>query len=110
MLFDRADREDRVAQHAFTGGMMPSHHLVRQYADLFAVEKEWLWSGTHYQRTADDWLANFDRKRERIEAILHPVTAMRRRCGCAVGAGASSRHQGCSATPTAANGASVTIG
>jgi cyclopropane fatty-acyl-phospholipid synthase-like methyltransferase len=40
--------------------LMPSHHLIRQYADLFEVEKEWRWSGTHYQRTALDWLARFD--------------------------------------------------
>ena len=59
-LFDRADSEDWIAQHFFTGGVMPSHHLIRQYADLFEVEKEWRWSGTHYQRTALDWLANFD--------------------------------------------------
>jgi SAM-dependent methyltransferase len=59
-LFDRADGEDWIAQHFFTGGVMPSHHLIRQYADLFEVEKEWRWSGTHYQRTALDWLANFD--------------------------------------------------
>ena len=56
-LFDRTDGEDRIAQHFFTGGVMPSHHLIRQYQDLFEVEKEWRWSGTHYQRTALDWLA-----------------------------------------------------
>ena len=72
-LFDRADREDWIAQHFFTGGVMPSHHLIRQYADLFTVEKEWRWSGVHYQRTAIDWLANFDRNREEIEVILQPV-------------------------------------
>jgi cyclopropane-fatty-acyl-phospholipid synthase len=69
-LFDRADRDDWIAQHFFTGGVMPSHHLIRQYADLFEVEKEWRWSGTHYRRTALDWLANFDAHRDEIEAIL----------------------------------------
>jgi cyclopropane-fatty-acyl-phospholipid synthase len=69
-LFDRADREDWIAQHFFTGGVMPSHYLIRQYADLFEVEKEWRWSGVHYQRTALDWLANFDRNRDAIEAVL----------------------------------------
>ena len=72
-LFDRADGEDWVAQHLFTGGVMPSHHLIRQYADLFAVEKEWRWSGMHYQRTAQDWLANFDRHRDEIERVLCKV-------------------------------------
>src|ERR1700737_5303603 len=69
-LFDRAHGEDWIAQHFFTGGVMPSHHLIRQYSDLLEVEKEWRWSGSHYQRTAQDWLANFDSHRDRIEAIL----------------------------------------
>jgi len=72
-LFDRADREDWIAQHFFTGCVMPSHHLIRQYADLFEVEKEWRWSGAHYQRTALDWLANLDAHREEIERILRDV-------------------------------------
>ncbi len=72
-LFDRNDREDWIAQHFFTGGIMPSHGLIRQYEDLFVVEKEWRWSGTHYQRTALDWLANFDADRDRILQVLQPV-------------------------------------
>jgi cyclopropane-fatty-acyl-phospholipid synthase len=72
-LFDRADGEDWIAQHFFAGGVMPSHHLIRQYADLFEVEKDWRWSGTHYQRTALDWLANFDSRRDEIEAVLRNV-------------------------------------
>jgi cyclopropane-fatty-acyl-phospholipid synthase len=72
-LFDGADGEDWIAQHFFTGGVMPSHHLIRQYADLFEVEKEWRWSGTHYRRTALDWLGNFDTQRDEIESILRPV-------------------------------------
>jgi cyclopropane-fatty-acyl-phospholipid synthase len=72
-LFDRADGEDWIAQHFFTGGVMPSHHLIRQYADLLEVEKEWRWSGTHYQRTALDWLGHFDAHRDEIEGILGPV-------------------------------------
>ncbi len=72
-LFDRTDHEDWIAQHFFTGGVMPSHHLVRQYADLFGIEKEWRWSGTHYQRTAQDWLANFDAHRDEVEGVLRKV-------------------------------------
>lgn len=72
-LFDHADGDDWIAQHFFTGGVMPSHHLIRQYADLFEVEKEWRWSGTHYQRTANDWLDNFDAHRDEIEPVLRKV-------------------------------------
>jgi cyclopropane-fatty-acyl-phospholipid synthase len=72
-LFDRTNPEDWIAQHFFTGGVMPSHHLIRQYADLFEVEKEWRWSGAHYQRTARDWLANFDSHTAEIESVLRKV-------------------------------------
>jgi cyclopropane-fatty-acyl-phospholipid synthase len=73
--FDRADGEDWIAQHFSPARAMPSHHLIRQYADLFEVEKEWRWSGTHYQRTALDWLGNFDSRREEIEGVLRNVYA-----------------------------------
>jgi cyclopropane-fatty-acyl-phospholipid synthase len=72
-LFDHADGDDWIARHFFTGGVMPSHHLIRQYADLFEIEKEWRWSGTHYQRTAHDWLSNFDAHRDAIESVLREV-------------------------------------
>ncbi|MBH5399391.1 class I SAM-dependent methyltransferase [Bradyrhizobium sp. CNPSo 4010] len=72
-LPDPADREDWIAQYVYTGGLMPSHHLVRQFDDVFAIEKEWCWSGTHYQRTANDWLANFDAHRDSIETSLRRV-------------------------------------
>jgi len=71
--FNRTAGDDWIARHFFTGGVMPSHHLIRQYADLFEVEKEWRWSGTHYRRTALDWLGNFDSHHDEIEAILRPV-------------------------------------
>ena len=72
-LFDRGDGEDWIARHFFTGGVMPSHHLIRQYADLFEVEKEWRWGGEHYRRTALDWLGNLDANRTEIEGILRGV-------------------------------------
>ena len=73
---------------------LPLHPAV---ADLFDVEQEWRWSGTHYQRTALDWLANFESRRDEIEAVLAASTATKRRCGCAAGAGSSSPLRGCSA-------------
>ena len=68
--FDRADKADWIAQHFFTGGIMPSHAMIRSFGDLFTVEQEWRWDGEHYARTARDWLANFDRNIARIRPIL----------------------------------------
>jgi cyclopropane-fatty-acyl-phospholipid synthase len=71
--FDVADRGDWIAQHFFTGGLMPSADLPHRFPDLFAVEAEWRWSGEHYRRTAEDWLANFDRRLAAIDPILRQV-------------------------------------
>lgn len=68
--FEVGNRADWIAQHFFTGGIMPSHGLIRQFGDLFALEGEWRWSGRNYQRTADDWLVNFDRNAEAIATIM----------------------------------------
>ncbi|MGE7468584.1 SAM-dependent methyltransferase [Bosea sp. NPDC003192] len=71
--FDVGDNADWIAQHFFTGGIMPSVALAYEFSDLFAVEEEWRWSGEHYRRTAEDWLANFDRNLPAIEPILREV-------------------------------------
>lgn len=71
--FDDGDRTDFIAQHFFTGGVMPSHGLMAQYDDLFAIEQDWRWSGRHYQRTADDWLARFDANEDEIAGLMREV-------------------------------------
>jgi cyclopropane-fatty-acyl-phospholipid synthase len=71
--YDHRDRSDWMARHFFTGGIMPSHGLIRKFPDLFQVESEWRWDGTHYRRTALDWLDNFDTSRREIDVILRSV-------------------------------------
>ena len=68
--FDASDPSDWIAQHFFTGGLMPAHDLPHRVTPLFSVEQDWRWSGAHYQRTALDWLANFDRAGKEIDAVL----------------------------------------
>ncbi|HBK07018.1 MAG TPA: SAM-dependent methyltransferase [Acetobacteraceae bacterium] len=72
-LFDIADKEDWIAQHFFTGGIMPSHGLIHHVADTFEVEADWRWNGEHYARTARDWLSNFDRNEPAVTDVLHQV-------------------------------------
>jgi cyclopropane-fatty-acyl-phospholipid synthase len=71
--FDLDDKDDWIAQHFFTGGIMPSHGLIRQFGDLFTVEDEWRWSGTHYAKTAQHWLAKFDHNAEPIRTVFDDV-------------------------------------
>ena len=71
--YDWRDPEDWMGRHFFTGGIMPTEGLIRQFPDLFRVEQEWRWSGIHYQRTAQQWLEQFDADRARIDPILRTV-------------------------------------
>lgn len=72
-LFDTADKEDWIAQHFFTGGIMPSHGLLAHVAEQFEIESDWRWNGEHYARTARDWLNNFDRNEGRVMDVLRGV-------------------------------------
>ena len=68
--FDPADPADWIAQHFFTGGLMPAADLAGRFPDLFALEETWRWSGAHYAHTAQAWLDNFDARREEIDVVL----------------------------------------
>jgi len=71
--FAADDKADWIAQHYFTGGIMPSRNLIRQFPDCFAVDAEWWWNGRHYQHTAQHWLEKFDRNSDALLAVLKRV-------------------------------------
>lgn len=68
--FNPADEADWIAQHFFSGGVMPSRDLIHNFEDAFVVEDEWWWCGSNYTRTANDWLANFDERLDHIRPVL----------------------------------------
>ncbi|GAN79134.1 SAM-dependent methyltransferase [Acidocella aminolytica] len=71
--FDHEDEADWIAQHFFTGGIMPSHGLITEFPDLFTLERDWRWNGKHYERTARDWLRRYDSRLSEIRPILKAV-------------------------------------
>lgn len=71
--FDLNDEADWIGKYFFSGGVMPSHGLAAQFPDLFKLEADWRWSGVHYQRTAMDWLALYDRNQRQIRPVLDEV-------------------------------------
>ena len=62
-----------MGQHFFTGGLMPSHDLLKEFDDDLSVEQEWRLDGTHYERTSNAWLQKLDEQRGEARRILLPV-------------------------------------
>jgi cyclopropane-fatty-acyl-phospholipid synthase len=70
---DEHNDSDWMARHFFTGGLMPSADTFLHFQDDLALRERWLVPGTHYQRTANHWLANQDAHREDVLEILGEV-------------------------------------
>lgn len=56
-------RDDWMARHFFTGGMMPSADLLPLLSDRLSLEASWLINGRHYARTCAAWLEKLDSDR-----------------------------------------------
>ncbi len=68
--FDVRDASDWMAREFFTSGLMPSDGLLARFQDELVIEEHWQVDGTHYQKTAEAWLANLDHRRAEALAIF----------------------------------------
>ncbi len=68
--FEVRDESDWMAKYFFTGGIMPSDHLLYYFQDHLRIREHWGVDGRHYQLTSEAWLNNMDRNREQILPIL----------------------------------------
>jgi cyclopropane-fatty-acyl-phospholipid synthase len=59
-----------MSRHFFTGGTMPSANLLLRFQDDLCVTRQWWIDGTHYERTANQWLTSLDSARERVLPLL----------------------------------------
>jgi cyclopropane-fatty-acyl-phospholipid synthase len=72
-LFEDRVPADWMSRYFFTGGMMPSDRLPLACQDQLTCVDRWRWDGTHYEKTANAWLANMDAARETLWPVIEQV-------------------------------------
>jgi len=68
--FEVRDGSDWMSRHFFTGGLMPSARLLGEFQESLRLAQQWWVDGTHYERTANAWLAGMDARRDEIMAVF----------------------------------------
>ncbi|MHB1050386.1 MAG: SAM-dependent methyltransferase [Bacteroidota bacterium] len=69
-LFEVKDETDWMSKYFFTGGIMPSDHLLMYFPKHLAIEKHWHVPGVHYYKTSEAWLSNMDANKQEIQKIF----------------------------------------
>ena len=71
--FEDEGGDDWMARFFFSGGIMPSHDWLLHFQHDLEVDRQWVVDGTHYQKTAEAWLARQDEQRGEILEVLADV-------------------------------------
>ncbi|MFN7924910.1 MAG: cyclopropane-fatty-acyl-phospholipid synthase family protein [Bryobacteraceae bacterium] len=71
--YETAGEHNWMGRYFFTGGIMPGADLIAHFQDQFRLAHQWRWSGEHYAKTAEAWLANLDANAFTVMPILARV-------------------------------------
>lgn len=68
--FEDHGDDDWMTRYFFSGGTMPSEHLLLFFQDQLSVLDQWWVDGRHYEKTSNHWLERLDAHRGECMKIL----------------------------------------
>lgn len=68
--FEVKDETDWMSKYFFTGGIMPSNHLLTYFNDDLTIDKLWVVNGMNYSKTSEAWLSNMDKHEKEIMPLF----------------------------------------
>jgi len=71
--FETDGQDNWMGRHFFTGGLMPARDTLVHFKGDLSLERQWDYSGEHYRRTAEAWLANLDEYRGPVLELFNRV-------------------------------------
>jgi cyclopropane fatty-acyl-phospholipid synthase-like methyltransferase len=86
MLFEDRGESDWMSRHFLLRRHDAERRLPLMFRRHLRLERQWSWSGTHYQKTANAWLANHRCAARRGLPISEALGASRLQFGCKRGA------------------------
>lgn len=71
--FEEEGDDNWMGKYFFSGGQMPAADTFLNFQQGLTLEKRWLLSGQHYEKTSNAWLENTDRNKETILSLFKKV-------------------------------------
>lgn len=71
--FETEGQDNWMGRHFFTGGLMPARDTLVRFKGALELEQQWDYSGEHYRKTAEAWLANLDEYQDAIVELFAGV-------------------------------------
>ncbi|GAA4345320.1 SAM-dependent methyltransferase [Kangiella taiwanensis] len=71
--FEEEGDDNWMGKYFFSGGQMPAADTFLHFQGNLDLEKRWLLSGKHYEKTSNAWLENTDKNKDSILSVFEKV-------------------------------------
>ncbi|GAA4359215.1 cyclopropane-fatty-acyl-phospholipid synthase family protein [Kangiella marina] len=71
--FEEEGDDNWMGKYFFSGGQMPAADTFLNFLGDLRLDKRWLLSGEHYEKTSNAWLENTDKNKETILSVFEKV-------------------------------------